>query len=109
MELSTFCFAKFSPIRTPGTCTRIFVITGIFRIDQLTSSFNASVQQFAHRDFPRLLIAIVSATRVQKAGDIVIPLMLNMGEPSRDFNMTENQMNSGYTYLPSFLSSSVLV
>ena len=69
---------------------------GIFRVDLSTISYNTSVQQFAHREFPRLMIAIVNVMRVQRIGDIVIPLKLNMGQPSRDFTLTENKTNSGY-------------
>ena len=64
-------------------------------MDVSTPSFKVFIQQFANRKYNRLLVTLINIQR-QKAGDIMVPLKLNTGEPSKDFQMSPTEDNNTY-------------
>ena len=70
----------------------------MFAIDVWTPSFHASVYQFAHRRYTRLLLSVVAIKRLENGpeGNLTVPLMLNAGEPSEDFDMSPVEEHSEY-------------
>ena len=64
-------------------------------MDVSTPSFKVLIQQFAHRKYNRLLVTLLNIHR-QQSGDIMVPLKLNTGGPSRDFQMSPTEDNNTY-------------
>ena len=67
----------------------LLFLPGVFGIDVQTPSFHASVYHFAHRKYTRLLLSEVVIRRLENGPEenLTVPLMLNAGEQSEDFNM----------------------